>query len=73
MEDMIQKKGYCKDADLERIRDVVSSNRSSLGNEENRAYCKKEFVKLWGKVDLKRGILVVHDDPDPNVLLSPSI
>jgi hypothetical protein len=73
MEFLIQKKGYSEDAALELIQEVFRTNRSTLANKPNLASCKKEFVKLWGKVDLKRGILVVHDDPDPNVLLSPSI
>jgi hypothetical protein len=60
IEFLIQKKGYSEDEALACIEEVFGRSRGSNANKPNLQFCKLEFIKLWGNVQLKKGDLVVH-------------
>jgi hypothetical protein len=75
IEFLIQMKGFAEDDALLCIEEIFQSNRSNKANKPNLASCKKDFVRRWGKVDLKKGVLVfLPSPPSPSTSpLSPSI
>jgi hypothetical protein len=75
MEFLIQMKGFTEDDALMCIEEFFLSNRSNKANKPNLASCKKDFVRRWGKVNLKKGVLVYLPAlPSPSTPpLSPSI
>jgi hypothetical protein len=76
MEFLTQMQGHTEEAALELIEDVFRSNRRKTANKPNLSACKKDFVRLWGKVDLKKGLLIVeepNEHPVPVLPLFPAI
>jgi hypothetical protein len=60
MEFLIQEKGMSEDHALISNEDCFCSNQSAKANKPDLASCKKDRVRTWGKVDLKKGVLVIH-------------
>jgi hypothetical protein len=75
MEFLIQMKGFLEEEALISVGEIFRSNRSDKANKPNLASCKKDFVRRWGKVDLKKGVLVFLPAPPSPISLpmSPSI
>jgi hypothetical protein len=75
MEFLIQMKGFSEEEALISLEESFCSNRSDKANKPNLASCKKDFVRRWGKVDLKKGVLVFLPAPPSPISLpmSPSI
>jgi hypothetical protein len=68
MEFLIQKKGMSEDEALLSGDDIFRSNCCTNASKPNLASCKKVFAKMWGKkVDLKRGVLVIHPPFSPSI------
>jgi hypothetical protein len=63
MEFLIQMKGFKEDAALMCIEEIFQTNHSNKANKPNLASCKKDFLRRWGKVDLKKGVLVYLPAP----------
>jgi hypothetical protein len=57
------------------IEQIFKSNRSNKANKPDLASCKKDFASRWGKVNVKKGVLVyLPTPPSPSTPpLSPSI
>jgi hypothetical protein len=68
-------KGFSEEEALLSLEEIFRSNQRDKANKPNLASFKKDFIKRWGKVDLKKGVLVFLPAPlSPSTLpLSPSI
>jgi hypothetical protein len=60
---LIQMKGFTEDDALMCIEQIFQSNQSNKATKPNLASCKKDFLSRWGKVNLKKGVLVYLPAP----------